>query len=158
MAVATAGTSQSGGTSLWRDPKVRAIIVQVVVVASLVAFLWFIINNTAVNLEKRGIATGFEFLSQPAGFDIATSIIAYDATMTHGRVFLVGLLNTVLVAVLGIVFATVLGFALGVLRLSPNWLINRLAYVYISTSRSCATFRCCCRSSSGGHFSSGCPG
>jgi general L-amino acid transport system permease protein len=135
MTVATAGTSPSGGASLLRDPKSRAVIIQVLVVVSLVAFLWFIVHNTAINLEKRGIATGFEFLSQPAGFDIATSVIAYDATMTRGRVFLVGLLNTILVSALGIVFATVLGFTLGVLRLSPNWLINRLAYVYIEIVR-----------------------
>jgi general L-amino acid transport system permease protein len=135
MAVATAGTTPSGGTAWWRDPKARGIVVQIVVVASVVGFLWFIVHNTAINLEKRGIATGFQFLSQPAGFDIATSIIPYDATMTHGRVFLVGLLNTILVAVCGIIFATVLGFGIGVLRLSPNWLINKLAYVYIESLR-----------------------
>ena len=135
MAVTTAGTSVSRGTSLWRDPKARAIIVQALVVIGLVAFVAYIIHNTAINLEKRGIATGFEFLSQPAGFDIATSLIPYDATMTHGRVFLVGLLNTALIAFLGIIVATVLGFVLGVLRLSPNWLINRISYIYVEMTR-----------------------
>ena len=126
MAVTTAGTSAKSGTSLWTDPKFRSIAVQILVITGLVAFLWFIIHNTAINLEKRGIATGFGFLSQPAGFDIATSIIAYNPTMSHGRVFLVGLLNTMLVAIVGIVFATILGFIVGVLRLSPNWLIRSL--------------------------------
>ena len=135
MAVTTAGTSAKSGTSLWTDPKFRSIAVQILVITGLVAFLWFIIHNTAINLEKRGIATGFGFLSQPAGFDIATSIIAYNPTMSHGRVFLVGLLNTMLVAIVGIFFATILGFIVGVLRLSPNWLINKIAYVYIEVVR-----------------------
>lgn len=135
MAVETAGSVSRSGGSLWSDQRFRAIAVQIVVVILLVAFIAFIIHNTAINLEKRGIATGFGFLDVPAGFDIASSLIAYDPTMTHGRVFVVGLLNTVLVAVLGIVCATVIGFLVGILRLSPNWLVSRMAYVYVEVLR-----------------------
>ena len=135
MAVDTAGSVTRRGGSLWSDQRFRAIAVQVIVVVALVAFVAYIVHNTAINLEKRGIATGFGFLDVPAGFDIATSLIPYNATMTHGRVFFVGLFNTMLVAILGIVLATIIGFVVGVLRLSPNWLINRMAYVYVEALR-----------------------
>lgn len=136
MAVETtaSGAVRRGG-SLWSDERFRAIAVQIIVLVGLAAFLAFIINNTAVNLEKRGIATGFGFLDVPAGFDIATALIPYDATMTHGRVFFVGLTNTIFIAVLGIILATIIGFIVGVLRLSPNWLIARIAYVYVEILR-----------------------
>ncbi len=134
MAVEVQGTA-GPRDSLLTDPRFRAIVTQVVVVLVLVGFAIFIINNTLINLQRLGIATGFEFLRTPAGYDIATSLIAYDATMTHGRVFWVGLLNTVLVAVLGCFCATLIGFVVGVLRLSPNWMINKLAYVYIEAVR-----------------------
>ncbi len=134
MAVETVGRPVPQ-ESLWTNPKFRAVIAQIVVVVALAAFLAFIINNTMVNLEKRGIATGFEFLSAPAGFDIATSLIDYAPTMTHGRVFVVGLLNTIMVAVVGIIFATLLGFTVGVLRLSHNWLVARVAYLYVESLR-----------------------
>jgi len=135
MAVETAGSVSRSGGSLWSDQRFRSIAAQIIVVVLLVAFIGFIINNTAVNLEKRGIATGFGFLDVPAGFDIASSLIAYDPTMTHGRVFFVGLLNTILVAVLGIICATIIGFLVGILRLSPNWLVSRMAYVYVEGLR-----------------------
>ncbi|MGF1609120.1 MAG: amino acid ABC transporter permease [Kiloniellales bacterium] len=135
MAVETAGSVDRGIGSLWSDQRFRAIAVQIIVIVLLVIFTAFIVRNTAVNLEKRGIATGFGFLNVPAGFDIATSLIPYSPTMTHGRVFFVGLLNTVLVASLGVICATIIGFVVGVLRLSPNWLINRISYVYIEVVR-----------------------
>jgi general L-amino acid transport system permease protein len=135
MAVETAGSVDRGVSSLWSDQRFRAIAVQIIVLVLLLAFTAFIAHNTAVNLEKRGIATGFGFLDVPAGFDIATSLIPYNPTMTHGRVFFVGLLNTILVAVLGVIAATIIGFIVGVLRLSPNWLISRIAYVYVESMR-----------------------
>ena len=85
MAVETIASSPRG--SLLTDQRFRAIAYQVIVVVGLAAFLWFIVQNTAFNLEKRGITTGFEFLSQPAGYDIATSLIPYNTTMTHGPRF-----------------------------------------------------------------------
>ena len=135
MAVDTAGRVETSGGSLLTDQRFRAIAVQVIVVVGLAAFVAFIIHNTAINLEKRGIATGFGFLNVPAGFDIASSLIAYDATMTHGRVFVVGLLNTILISIVGIICATIIGFVAGVLRLSHNWLVSRIAYVYVEGLR-----------------------
>ena len=86
-------------------------------------------------MEQRGITTGFGFLDNAAGFGILQSLIPYDETYTYGRTFVVGLLNTLLVAALGIFFATFLGFFIGIARLSHNWLVARLATVYIETFR-----------------------
>lgn len=116
-------------------PGVRAIFFQALLILSVGLFLYTVVNNALDNLEQRGIATGFEFLSQTAGFGIGMSLIDYNETYTYGHTFLVGLLNTALVAVLGITFATVLGFIVGVARLSTNWLLNRLATIYIEIFR-----------------------
>ncbi len=122
---------------LWYDRKARAIVIQAAVVVALIVFAGFIVHNTAVNLEQRNIKAGFAFLNNPAGFEIPLTLIPYsvEAGSTHGRVFVVGLLNTLLISALGIVFATILGFILGVLRLSPNWLVSRLVGVYIEAVR-----------------------
>ncbi|WP_419901519.1 amino acid ABC transporter permease [Kiloniella sp.] len=126
----------SGGASLFSDQRFRSLFFQALVIGLLGAFLVFIVFNTAHNIEKRGIQTGFDFLSAPAGYDIAISpFMEYTAQHTHGRVFLVGLFNTLLVSFLGIVAATVLGVFLGVLRLSPNWLISRIVYCYVEMTR-----------------------
>ena len=103
--------------------------------AMLVGFCWFIGTNTLANLEKRGISTGFGFLSLKAGFGILQSLVPYDESYSFGRTFLVGLLNTLLVSGLGIIFATIIGFTVGVARLSNNWLIARLAGVYVEMFR-----------------------
>jgi len=107
-------------------------------VVALVLVLWFfwtIFDNTMTNMESRGITTGFGFLDNTAGFGILFSLIPYDETNTYGRTFVVGLLNTLLVSGLGILFATIIGFILGVARLSPNWLIAKMALVYIEITR-----------------------
>ncbi|UNP89414.1 ABC transporter permease subunit [Aeromonas encheleia] len=119
----------------WYDAKVRALIFQCLAVAAVIAFLFYIINNALTNLATRGITTGFDFLGNTAGFGILQSLIPYDETYTFGRTFVVGLLNTLLVSVLGILFATLLGFVLGVARLSSNWLVAKIATVYIETFR-----------------------
>lgn len=119
----------------WNDPEKRALIFQVLIVAAVFAFFAYIFNNTLHNLEKRGISTGFDFLSNEAGFGILMSLIPYDETYSFGRTFLVGLLNTILVSFLGIIFATIIGFIMGIARLSKNWLINKIATVYIETFR-----------------------
>ena len=137
------GTAVSDGTDpvkgsgggLLTNKKFRAIVAQVVVVVVLVLFTGFIAHNTAVNLEKRGIATGFGFLGNPAGFDVAFSLIDYNPQMTHSRVYVVGAINTVLIAALGCLTATILGFLIGVLRLSSNWLVSRVAYWYVEILR-----------------------
>jgi general L-amino acid transport system permease protein len=120
---------------LWRDPRVRAIAYQVLTLLGVIAFAAFIINNTIENLGRQGIASGFGFLDKPAGFGIPQSLIEYNQLSPNSRVFWVGLLNTLLVAILGIALATILGFAIGLARLSSNWLVARLATVYIEVIR-----------------------
>ncbi len=119
----------------WRSPTMRALVFQVLLVCGILAFGYYLLNNTLHNMAQRGITTGFDFLSNEAGFGILKSLIEYDETHTYGRTFLVGLLNTLLVAGLGIFFATLIGFFMGVARLSKNWLVARLATVYIETFR-----------------------
>ncbi len=121
--------------SLWQNEFARSIILQILVAALVVAFAAFFVHNTAVNLEKRGIASGFGFLSGTAGFDISITLIPYTLQSTYGRAFLVGLLNTLSVSALGIVFATVIGFVVGVARLSRNFLIAKLAAAYVDIIR-----------------------
>lgn len=121
--------------SLLTDPQARAWVFQVVAVVAVVAFGWFLFDNTQTNLEHRGITSGFGFLDSPAGFGITQHLIDYSESDSYGRVFWVGLLNTLLVSVVGIILATVLGFLLGVARLSSNWLIRQLATVYIEIFR-----------------------
>ena len=119
----------------WNNPQVRAIIFQVAALVATVAFGLYIFENTQDNLRRLGIASGFGFLSSPAGFDIIQTLIPYSAASSYGQVFWVALLNTLLVSALGIVFATLLGFIVGVARLSKNWLIAKLALIYIETFR-----------------------
>ncbi|HEX2336030.1 MAG TPA: amino acid ABC transporter permease, partial [Hyphomicrobiaceae bacterium] len=116
-------------------PEVRQAIYQVVLVVLLVALFYMLIHNTASNLRKQNIASGFAFVDRTAGFDVSQTLIDFNSSMTYGRAFLVGLLNTLLVAGLGIVIATILGFVIGIARLSTNWLIARLAAVYVEVVR-----------------------
>ncbi len=119
----------------WNNAQYRSLFFQVVLVAMVAGFFWFIGSNTMQNLEKRGIATGFTFLSQKSGFGILQSLIPFSDADSFGRTFLVGLLNTLLVSALGVVFATIIGFTMGVARLSNNWLIAKIATVYVETFR-----------------------
>ena len=120
--------SQAAATkvSLWRLPAFRAAVFQTLLVVAIGAFGYYLLNNTLQNMEQRGITTGFGFLSNAAGFGILQSLIPYDETYTYGRTFFVGLLNTLLVAGLGIFFATFIGFFVGVARLSRNWLVSKM--------------------------------
>jgi general L-amino acid transport system permease protein len=106
-----------------------------VLVVALVVLFTILITNTAANLRKQNIASGFGFIDRTAGFDVSQHLIDYDNSMTYGRAFLVGLLNTLLVAGFGIVLATTIGFIIGISRLSTNWLVARLATVYVETVR-----------------------
>lgn len=121
--------------TLLRNQKIRGIIFQLLTVIGLVAFLWYIGTNTLANIEQRGIQTGFGFLQGTAGFGIDQSPIPYTEEDTHGRVFIVGLLNTIIIAFVGIVFSTIVGLIIGILRLSNNWLIAKLAKAYIDFFR-----------------------
>jgi general L-amino acid transport system permease protein len=122
-------------TKLWHDPRIRALIFQVIVLVAVLSFFIYIFGNVLHNLEKRGISTGFDFLSSEAGFGIIQTLIDYNESSTYGHTFVVGLLNTILVSALGIVFATILGFIIGIARLSHNWLVAKLAAAYIEIFR-----------------------
>lgn len=128
-------TSSRNHSALLTDPQVRAWVFQVVAVLAVVALGWYLFHNTQSNLAQRGILSGFGFLEQSAGFGIPQHLIDYTESDSYSRVFLIGLLNTLLVSVIGIVLATLLGFVIGVARLSPNWLVNKLATVYIEIFR-----------------------
>lgn len=117
------------------DKKTRGIVYQVLTVAMVIWAIWWLIDNTATNMDARNIRFGFGFLSTEAGFGIIQTLIDYDEASSYGRVFLVGLLNTLLVAFIGCILATLLGFIVGVGRLSKNWLINKIAGVYVETLR-----------------------
>lgn len=121
--------------TLLRNQKIRGIIFQLLTVIGLVAFLWYIGTNTVANIEQRGIQTGFGFLNGTAGFGIDQSPIPYTEENTHGRVFIVGLLNTIIIAFVGIICATLVGLIIGILRLSRNWLIAKLAKAYVDFFR-----------------------
>jgi general L-amino acid transport system permease protein len=116
-------------------PEARQIAYQVLLVAVLAFAAYWVVTNVADNLRRQGIASGFDFLGRTSGFDVSQSLIEYSNTSTYGRAFWVGLLNTLLVAALGIVLATVLGFVIGIARLSSNWLIARLATGYVELVR-----------------------
>ncbi|MFN3764128.1 MAG: amino acid ABC transporter permease [Aliihoeflea sp.] len=117
------------------DPKTRGIVVQVVVAVALIGFIYWIIGNTAENLRRANIASGFGFLSGRAGFDLSQSLIPYSSNSTFLRAITVGLLNTMLVAITGIITATIVGFLVGLGRLSRNWLIGRICTVYVEVFR-----------------------
>ena len=122
-------------TAFYNDPVIRGILYQVLVALAVVLFFAWIILNTAQNLAAQNKSTGFDFLFQTSGFGISFTLIPFDRSSYYWEAFLVGLLNTLLVAAIGIVFATILGFVLGVARLSSNWLIARIATVYVETIR-----------------------
>ena len=120
----------------YRDERVLGILSQVLVVAVVVGLGLFFYNNMITGLrQKHTIAISFSFLSQAAGFDIGESLIEYSREKTYARAFVVGLLNTFQVAFLGIIFATALGIVVGVMRLSKNFLISRIASIYIEIFR-----------------------
>ena len=122
-------------TAFWNDARIRALILQVLFLAVVLLFSIAILDNTLNNLAQRGISTGFGFLSSEAGFGILQTLVDYSESSTFGRTFVVGLLNTLLVSILGITFATLLGFMIGVTRLSGNWLVSRLAGTYVEIFR-----------------------
>jgi len=120
---------------LWTDRRWRAIFIQILALAGLFAFLAYIVNNTINNLALLGIETGYGFLSEPSNYDINQTLIEYDSRSSHGRATIVGILNTGLIAFVGIITATILGFTVGVLRLSGNWLVSRIMYCYVESTR-----------------------
>jgi general L-amino acid transport system permease protein len=134
MSVSTVQRRHDVGSLLYR-PEMRRLLYQVLLVLVLAFVLGWAVQNAADNLRRQNIASGFDFLGRTAGFDIAQTLIEYSYASTYGRAFWVGLLNTLLVAGLGIACATLLGFVIGIARLSSNWLIARLAGLYVEVVR-----------------------
>ena len=119
-----------GGRSGW-----KGLIAQLLFVAALCWIGYAIVDNARENLANQRIASGFGFMSQTAGFGVSQTLIPYVESDSYTRVFLVGLVNTLLVSVVGIFFATVLGFLVALGRLSPNWLISRISGGYVELVR-----------------------
>jgi general L-amino acid transport system permease protein len=133
--LASAGPPRRPLRLSWGDERVRGIVWQVLVVGVVASVLWWLWSNTVHNLEVRRIATGFGFLTREAGLPIGESLIPYEPTDNYLRALTVGVLNTLKVAIIGIVLATILGTAIGIARLSNNWLLSKLAGVYIEVIR-----------------------
>ena len=126
--------ASSHSVPLWRDIRVLRVIGQVVFLALIAVGIWWLLNNLQNNLQATGLRIGFSFLSDTAGFPISEGI-RYDPTDVNGYAFWVGIVNTIRIAVIGIVLATVLGTVVGVARLSSNWLVKKLAGVYVEVIR-----------------------
>lgn len=117
------------------DEKSRSLLIQVLVIGFFAVFIYLLVQQTSANLDRRGISSGFDFLSMGAGYDISITLISFTSEDTHLRAYFVGLLNTLLIAVCGCFLATILGFFVGVIRLSSNWLFRNIAYVYVEFTR-----------------------
>ena len=124
-------SGQSEKIPFWLDPKKRAIIFQVGVLCMVGLLAYYLVSNTLTNLERQSIATGFGFLNKESSFEIGESLIPYSAASTYGRALIVGALNTLKVAFIGIVITLILGAIVGVARLSTNWLVAKIAATYI---------------------------
>ncbi len=131
----TANTPPKKNNWSWRSQAFRGLIYQIVAIAAIAAVVWFLAHNTLTNMRVRGIQSGFDFLSQAAGFDIGESLYPFDSAQPYWQAFLVGVTNTLRVAVLGIILATLLGTLLGVGRFSRNALVRGLCLCYVEAFR-----------------------
>lgn len=130
----SAGRDRLGTVPVWRDVRVLRIVSQIVFLAAIAAGIWWLLNNLSTNLEESGLNIAFRFLRETAGFPISEGI-SYEPTDVNGYAFLVGIFNTLRVAVVGIVLTTIIGTLVGVARLSSNWLVRKLATLYVETVR-----------------------
>ncbi|MCW5689127.1 MAG: amino acid ABC transporter permease, partial [Pseudolabrys sp.] len=136
MAIENAGAQQPARVAFYNDPKFRSVAYQVVLCVLVVLVVYAAASNAVDNLKRANVASGFGFWDQAAGFDISQTLIEYSASIsTYGTAFWVGLLNTLLVGAMGIVIATILGFTVGISRLSKNWLLAKVATGYVETIR-----------------------
>lgn len=126
---------RKSNTSILNSLAFRGIAYQVLLAAAVVLIGWYLYVNVNANLERQGIATGFDFLTEDAGFDIGESIIEFDSSQSYGRVLVAGILNTLHVAIVGIFLATIVGVLMGIARVSRNWLISKLASGYVEACR-----------------------
>lgn len=123
--------SQSEKIPFWLDPKKRAIIYQIGTLCMVGLLAYYLVSNTLANLERQSVATGFGFLQKESSFEIGESLISYSAASSYGRALVVGALNTLLVSFIGIILTVILGTFIGISRLSTNWLVSKLAGIYI---------------------------
>lgn len=128
-------TPQGGDTSILNSLAFRGLVYQIALALGVALTGWYLYVNVHENLARQGIATGFDFLWEAAGFDIGETLIPFDASDSYGRIILAGLVNTLHVSVVGIVLATVLGVIIGIARVSSNWLISQLASAYVEVFR-----------------------
>ena len=127
--------NRSSLAKLWNNREARSVILQILTMTLMIGFFAFIITNAISNLAAVGKTFSYDFLYEPASYDINQALIPYTSRDTHLRAGLVGLLNTGLVAIAGVILATILGFILGVMRLSPNFLMNKISYCFIEFTR-----------------------
>jgi len=125
----------SGDVPLWRDERAIRAVAQLISAALLIGAVIWLVNNFIQAAGQRGLPLGYDFLSQESGFPIGESVIEYDPSRPFLYAFLVGLLNTLKVSILGIIFATILGTLIGLARMSSNWLLSRLSLAYIEFFR-----------------------
>ncbi|MDP1965619.1 MAG: amino acid ABC transporter permease [Reyranella sp.] len=135
MAVAALGSAPRAKVAPWNDPIIRGWVFQIVVVGLVAALAWYLVSNTIDNLNRQKIASGFDYLGREAGFEIGDSMIEYSPASTYARAIWVGILNTLRVAVLGIILSTILGTLIGIGRLSPNWLLGKICAWYVEAFR-----------------------
>ena len=135
MAVEALGSAPRVKVAPWNDPVIRGWVFQIVVVGLVAALAWYLIGNTLDNLNRQKIASGFDYLGREAGFEIGDTMISYSPASTYARAIWVGILNTLRVAVLGIILSTILGTLVGVGRLSPNWLLSKICEWYVEAFR-----------------------
>lgn len=135
MAVAAIGSTPRVKVAPWNDPVIRGWVFQIIVVGLVAGLAWYLVSNTIENLARQKIASGFDYLGREAGFEIGDTMISYSPASTYARAIWVGILNTLRVAVLGVILSTVLGTLLGVGRLSPNWLLSKICEWYVEAFR-----------------------
>lgn len=138
MAVLEKGSPRRANRSIFEwlnDERVRSVLYQAIVAATVILVARYLFINTSANLQARGMSSGFDFLGTSAGFSIAWSVLPYKAGDTYFHVYLVGILNTLVVSSLAIVLTTLLGFIVGIMRLSKNWLIAKIASAYVEILR-----------------------
>ncbi len=121
----------SAKVHFWNDPTVRAIFYQIITLTVVGLIGYYLFSNTLANLERQSIATGFGFLAKESSFEIGESLIPYSSANTYARALLVGFLNTLKVAFVGIILTVILGAFIGIARLSRNWLVSKIAAIYI---------------------------
>ena len=119
----------------WNNPRVRSIVIQLLALIGALVVVGYFAGNTVANLQRQGIASGFDFLGRTAGFDIIQHMIPYTEESSYGQAFIVAVINTLMVSIMGVVLATILGFVIGICRLSKNFLLSRLSSVFIETVR-----------------------